>query len=139
MRKSLVTVILASLLIGIIASVATIRIKGPNNSLSENNCGFSISSTTGKRTNLKYCLQYHYGWPVKYANSGVDAILRDYHTIVPGSPADAGSIISYASFSSLRFVADWAIWSVAAYIVILIGEVKYKFLTKSKPKKHRSK
>lgn len=118
MKKSLPFLVVLSLLIGIVATVATSHIVGTKGVVQVQNCGFSVNSQTNQHTTLRYCLLNTYGWPLKYSTSGVEAILRDYHTIVPNNPANASSIIGYTSFSRLRSVADWVVWSVAAGILV---------------------
>jgi len=131
MKRTIPYLIVLSLLIGIIGAVATTRVSGLKQSSSSSNCGFSVSSKTNVQTPLKYCLLSTYGWPVKYATSGVVAELRDYHTNVSSDPSNASSFIGFTSFSRLRFVADWAIWSVAGLVLVMSIDV----LSSSSPKK----
>lgn len=118
MKKTLPFLVVLSLLIGIVVTVSTSCIVGAKGGTQVQNCGFSVSSQTDRRTTLSECLLNTYGWPLKCWTSGVDAILRDYHTVVQNNPANASSIIGYTSFSRLRFISDWTIWSIAAGILV---------------------
>lgn len=118
-KHHIVLAVLLSLLAGILITVCTSRVDRPGERNLNTDCGYSLSSANpDQRTDLHHCMLTSYGWPLRYANSGVTAILHDYHTIFPYDPTNAGSIIGYTSFSRLRFTADWMIWSVVSFALI---------------------
>ena len=137
MKKSMSLLIVLSLLIGIVITVASSHIGGNSSDIKvATNCGYSVSSQTSERTTLSGCLLLTYGWPAKYITSGVKVFLSDYHTEVPNNPSNTSSVIAYTSISRLRFIADWVLWSVSAGLVAAIGT---STLSKSKAKPVRSK
>ncbi|HUC95607.1 MAG TPA: hypothetical protein VMR76_01440 [Candidatus Saccharimonadia bacterium] len=118
MKKSRLFLLVLSLLIGIIVTVATSRVNTTHDLILGQNCGSSFNSQTDLHTALKPCTLLTYGWPVTYITSGVAVNLLDYHTVYPNNPANITNAIGYTSISRTRFLADWLIWSVAAGIVV---------------------
>lgn len=136
MKKSMSLVLILSLLVGIIVTVATSRVNTESDQILGQRCGSSYNSQTGLHTPLRPCTLLTYGWPVTYITSGVAVNLNDYHTVDSANPANITNAIGYTSISRIRFLTDWVIWSVVAGIVLVglnaVSNSNSKKLPKSK-------
>ena len=110
--------IVVSLLIGMIVTVSTSRVSGMRDGNSAQYCGLIINRQTGQLAKFDKCPDKIYGYPVKYVTSGVSS------TVIANQTEYASYSLGYTSFSRLRFLADWSLWSAVSGVVIIgIGAV----------------
>lgn len=116
MKRHMYLLVLLGLFAGLLITISTSRIDSVRERQLNMDCGYSVSRVDpDQRTTLRGCVVNAYGWPAKYATSGVRMMLSDYHTPFPYDPANAGSVIAYTSFSRIRFIADWLLWSALSF------------------------
>jgi hypothetical protein len=130
MKKKSLVFILTSLLFGLIITVGTSRISGLKDSHSNQYCGLNLNRQTGQVTKFNRCAINVYGYPVKYVTSGVSS------TVIANQSEYSSYSVGYTSFSRLRFVYDWLLWSVLASGVIAgLGAANKSGSKKSSKKK----
>jgi hypothetical protein len=104
-------IVVTSLLIGIVITVGMSRVSEIKDSSLTRYCGLQVNRQTGVVAKFNTCAVDTYGYPVKYVTSGVSS------TIITSQSEYSSYSVGYTSISRLRFVADWALWSVAACVV----------------------
>jgi hypothetical protein len=111
MKKQMPFLIVTSLLMGLIITVATSRISWIN--IHGDTCGHSLYATQDNLgTPINDCNNNEYGWPARYAQSSANVFVLNH-----SGPAGA-TVYTYTSFSRLRVGADWVFWSAISSSVI---------------------
>ena len=113
MKKSLLLLVVTSLLIGIIVTVGTSRISEVKDSNLNQYCGLNLNRQTGQLIKFNTCAVNIYGYPVKYVTSGVSS------TVIANQSEYSSYSVGYTSISRLRFLADWLLWSIVGGVVLI--------------------